>query len=179
MARKHKAEPSLDVVLPITPMLDMAFQLLTFFILTYHPSALEGHMDLTLPASGEAKAKDVKDVDPTKSDTELELPSQLTVIAKSSPDGLGGIKKDGLLVQQPAGDFMVPYQEDPDKYLKELEKYLRKARQELSNQTDVKIQADSKLKYTYVMRIMDSCTTAGFKNVGFAPPPDVAAGGGR
>ena len=38
--------------LPITPMLDMAFQLLTFFIMTYRPSALEGHMDLTLPAAG-------------------------------------------------------------------------------------------------------------------------------
>ncbi len=28
----------------ITPMLDMAFQLLAFFVMTYHPSALEGHI---------------------------------------------------------------------------------------------------------------------------------------
>ena len=26
------------------------------------------------------------------------------------------------------------------------------------------------------MEIMDICTTAGFKNVGFAPPPDVGVG---
>ncbi len=29
----------------ITPMLDMSFQLLAFFIMTYHPSALEAHID--------------------------------------------------------------------------------------------------------------------------------------
>ena len=29
----------------ITPMLDMSFQLMAFFIMTYHPSALEGHID--------------------------------------------------------------------------------------------------------------------------------------
>jgi hypothetical protein len=28
----------------ITPMLDMSFQILAFFIMTYHPSALEGHL---------------------------------------------------------------------------------------------------------------------------------------
>src|SRR5476651_1355790 len=28
----------------ITPMLDMSFQLLAFFIMTYHPSALEAHI---------------------------------------------------------------------------------------------------------------------------------------
>jgi biopolymer transport protein ExbD len=38
--------------MPITPMLDMAFQLLTFFILTYHPAPSEGQFSLNiLPAS--------------------------------------------------------------------------------------------------------------------------------
>src|SRR5436305_10479948 len=111
MARRRHAEPAPGIVLPITPMLDMAFQLLTFFIFTYHPSALEGHMDLTLPAAGEAKAKDQKDVDPTKSsDTELELPSQITVVVKGDAQGLGEIGE--LLVQQPAGDVRMPDKEE-------------------------------------------------------------------
>src|SRR5438552_2053700 len=34
----------------ITPMLDMSFQLLAFFIMTYHPSALEAHIPGNLAA---------------------------------------------------------------------------------------------------------------------------------
>lgn len=37
--------------LPITPMLDMSFQLLSFFIMTFHPSPTEGQIALTLPPS--------------------------------------------------------------------------------------------------------------------------------
>src|ERR1700736_3569201 len=83
MSRRRKAEPGPEVELPITPMLDMAFQLLAFFILTYHPSALEGQVALALPAAGQAKAKDAKDVSPDNiSDVDIEPPSELTVVIK-------------------------------------------------------------------------------------------------
>src|SRR5260370_14857090 len=36
--------PGVNLGLIITPMLDMSFQILSFFIMTYHPSALEGHI---------------------------------------------------------------------------------------------------------------------------------------
>src|SRR5689334_13375278 len=89
MAHKRKAESAPEVELPITPMLDMAFQLLTFFVFTYHPSALEGQMELTLPAAGEAQAAKPEDVDPSKApDTDLEVPSELTVVVKTRQDGV-------------------------------------------------------------------------------------------
>lgn len=50
MSRKHK--PGTDFVepdLPITPMLDMSFQLLAFFILTFNPAPTEGQIALALP----------------------------------------------------------------------------------------------------------------------------------
>jgi biopolymer transport protein ExbD len=50
MSRKHK--PGTDFVepdLPITPMLDMSFQLLAFFILTFNPAPTEGQIALSLP----------------------------------------------------------------------------------------------------------------------------------
>jgi biopolymer transport protein ExbD len=37
-----------EVEIQVTPMLDMAFQLLTFFILTYHPMPVEGQFAMNL-----------------------------------------------------------------------------------------------------------------------------------
>jgi len=39
----------LDVTLPITPMLDTSFQLLSFFVLTFHPRPAEGQLAVALP----------------------------------------------------------------------------------------------------------------------------------
>ena len=62
---RHRENEDIRVVLPITPMLDMSFQLLAFFILTFKPpSANEGQMDIYLPATGVAKAANPADVDP-------------------------------------------------------------------------------------------------------------------
>src|SRR4051794_40314641 len=128
MSRRRKGEAAPEIVLPITPMLDMAFQLLTFFIFTYHPSALEGHMDLSLPAGGEAKAEKMEQVDPSKSslDPELELPSEMTVEIKTQQDATSDGSVSQLVIRQRAGDTVMPNPEA-------LEKFLTKARQELTN----------------------------------------------
>lgn len=46
-AKKH--ETSEEVELNLAAMLDMAFQLLTFFILTFRPSPVEGQIAMNLP----------------------------------------------------------------------------------------------------------------------------------
>ena len=53
MDKKAKVEAQPNV--PIAPMLDMAFQLLTFFVLTYHPAPAEGQfvMNLLPAAAGD------------------------------------------------------------------------------------------------------------------------------
>ncbi len=54
--KKKKQKRSSDVDIPITPMLDMAFQLLTFFILTYTPSPQETSFAMNLvPAQAATK----------------------------------------------------------------------------------------------------------------------------
>ena len=173
MPTRRKADPVLEVELPITPMLDLAFQVLLFFILTYHPSQLEGQMDLTLPDAAQAKAADPKDVKPEMSAPgDLELPSEITVIVKTHHDGRGEGKVSQILVQErqsPEGKD-IPNQQA-------LRRYLEEARSGLTNQNDIKIQAESGLKYAYVMEIMDMCTLAGFTNVGFGPPPDAPVSG--
>jgi biopolymer transport protein ExbD len=49
--RRRKARPTdhVEPDLPITPMLDMSFQLLAFFILTFNPAPTEGQIALALP----------------------------------------------------------------------------------------------------------------------------------
>ena len=46
MARQHSAE---GVELNVTAMLDMAFQLLAFFVLTFRPGPVEPAVQLHLP----------------------------------------------------------------------------------------------------------------------------------
>jgi biopolymer transport protein ExbD len=172
MAQIRKAEAGPEVELPITPMLDMAFQLLMFFILTYRPSMLEGHMALLLPLTPDARAATPLEVDPKTSAPEdtSELPAEVTVIVKAQE----GANSDGLtrqlLVQERQGTKELGTQED-------LRKYLRQARTGLTNQNDIKIQADGQLKYAAVVEVMDTCMKAGFRNVGFAQPPNLNATG--
>ncbi len=49
MRRKRRKRPQEDVVLNLAAMLDMAFQLLAFFILTFKPNPVEGQINLNLP----------------------------------------------------------------------------------------------------------------------------------
>ncbi|HMC67439.1 MAG TPA: biopolymer transporter ExbD, partial [Gemmataceae bacterium] len=130
-----------------------------------------GYMDFNLPAAGEAKAKKEEDVDPnTKPDSDLEIESELTVIVKTARD-----ENQGAITS-----ITVQAREDtvPIENLQKLGEYLREARKKLSNRDDIKIQAESKLKYEFVVKVMDICIKSGFQRVGFAPPPDLATTGG-
>ncbi|MGL6075565.1 MAG: ExbD/TolR family protein [Fimbriiglobus sp.] len=47
--RKRKQNTPTEPELPITPMLDMSFQLMSFFILTFRPAPTEAQIALSLP----------------------------------------------------------------------------------------------------------------------------------
>ena len=49
MSRKRKSRAQTGVALNLAAMLDMAFQLLAFFIFTFKPSPIEGQISLRLP----------------------------------------------------------------------------------------------------------------------------------
>jgi biopolymer transport protein ExbD len=167
--RRHKRpEEQLAPVLPITPMLDMAFQIFAFFVVTYNPSGLEGQMELNLPALGEVKAEKQEDVDPKSSDVDVALPAEVTVVAKTVHDGVNdGIVFSGFNVELPAGPTQLNTQ-DP----RALTEHLKKIQSTLQNKEDIKLQCDRKLKWNRVIEVMDACRKAGFKNIGFGPPVD-------
>jgi hypothetical protein len=89
MNKKKKAEEmGVNLGIIITPMLDMAFQVLAFFIMTYHPSALEGYFDIKMLPPEKVAAKGDKDTskDPGIADPP-ELIDVLTVYVKSVGQG--------------------------------------------------------------------------------------------
>ena len=170
MSRKRKPIEQSEVELGrvITPFLDMAFQILFFFVMQYQPSALEGQLDMALPATGQGVAREKPDQ--SSPETDIELPAELEVIVRTRDLERQDQVQDGtigrILVKDSAGERAVGNQED-------LRKYLEKVRPTLNNQDDIKIQADGRLKYVFVVEVMDICRRAGFQNVGFAPPPDL------
>ena len=169
MAMLLKAGTGMEVELPIVPFLDMSFQILFFFIMNYHPSALEGQMDLSLPAAGEARAQSIEQVDPNNvPDTEIEMKSELTVVIRTPHDNIndGAISQISVTGDQGGTDVSS---------VEGLEKYLKSVQKDLTNKTDINIQADSRLKYYFVVQVMDACVKAGYPNVGFAPPPDMGS----
>ncbi len=178
MAYRRGSDPSLDVDLPITPMLDLAFQVLLFFILTYHPSQLEGQMDMSLPDVAEAKAAVPQPNQ--QAGNGLDLPAEVTVTvrARPEPEARGEIRQ--ITVQDKSGSKEIPVEprNNKNEFLKQddLRKYLSALRPGLGNQDDIKLAAESALIYARVIEVMDACRAAGFSNVSFSPPPDVVPG---
>src|SRR4051794_8833866 len=165
MARRNRSDPPSEVMLNITPMLDLTFQLLFFFIVNYHPSALEGQMDMALPVHSENKAQTPDQVQEINPATMQELPADLTVLLKTQNGGEQTGMITQIIVRDRAGDTNITV----DDKFEALEKYLAKAKEGLTNKEDIKIEGDSRLKWYYIVKVMDVCKKAGFK-IGFGPP---------
>lgn len=165
----------------ITPMLDMSFQILAFFIMTYHPSALEGHINgnLVPPSKSAVKGKENNQVvDNLLPDSDPELEDTLQVTVKSVPKGESERKRvDG----EPTMIY-VKKKEDSDAGLvadsdEDLEVSLKKLREKLKGSLtggamkgNIRLDCEGDLKHQYVMRIYDVCKQAGFQNVSFVAP---------
>jgi biopolymer transport protein ExbD len=79
-----------DVEMQITPMLDMAFQLLTFFILTYQPAPTEGQFSMNLIPAAPSIDMDAQAPAAEQSKAAAELPAALRTLTTSvfaGPDG--------------------------------------------------------------------------------------------
>jgi len=153
----YRPGPPEEVFFPVTPMLDMAFQLLAFFILTFNPSA-EAHLDLDLPATpaalpsaprGEARPLMARHVD---SDLENDL------LVRAEADELGDLKTLRL------GETPLPD-------LSTLGDRLRRYRQLLARQPlRVRLAADDGLRYEPAARIIATCQTAGVAAIRLTQP---------
>jgi biopolymer transport protein ExbD len=163
---RRKGDSAPEPTLPITPMLDMAFQLLTFFIFTYHPSDLEGQMDIGLPSRADTKSQQIRHRDPVMANpNDLDLPANVTVMVRTLQDGVNDGHISALTVETDSG-------REPVGSLEKLLPALRRLGETVDNKSNVKLQADGKLKWSEVIAVMDACHKAGFTSVRFVAPPD-------
>ncbi len=176
----------------ITPMLDMSFQILAFFIMTYHPSALEGHIAGTLAPPEQHKTKGEKnDVNPLEDPLSVPeedlLPNEaLQVKIKAVVRGQEiGSRLEGqpsqLYIKQVADAQPVMLADtdvDFDVALKRLEQKLKEIVKESpplnageKNNLSVKIEGDTDLRQQYIMAVYDACKRGGFGKLHLVPPP--------
>jgi biopolymer transport protein ExbD len=180
--REHDPQLETDLGRVIVPMLDMSFQLLFFFVATFNPGKAEGKMALNLPATGQAKAKDLANVDPKSiPDVSLEIPSDFVVVVSSHEDSFGVSLKDSDKtdkVGEARGLTPQNRREEVNKLLETLREKLAdklKAKQDKEGpktSDNIKIEANKKTKHADLVAVMDACIRAGYSQVGFAPPPD-------
>ncbi len=82
---RERAATGVNLGLIVTPMLDMSFQILAFFIMTYHPSALEGQVTGSLAAHKVFGGNPIGATDPVAVDEQMR--DILTVIVSAGEAG--------------------------------------------------------------------------------------------
>ncbi|HEY1602123.1 MAG TPA: biopolymer transporter ExbD [Pirellulales bacterium] len=92
--RRKRKELQGEVELNLTAMLDMAFQLLAFFILTFKPAPMEGYIALRMPPpQATTKPGAATSADQNVFNAPVERLQTLMVTIKSAPDGnIGSIQ---------------------------------------------------------------------------------------
>ncbi len=167
--RRRPNDDPIEIVLPITPMLDMSFQLLAFFVTTFQAANVtEGQLDMMLPKAGEARAQDPSQIDTTKNSEDLDTSSDVTVSIAASAAG----EATEIKVIEKATTTPIPGETPVEKF-RTLGAVLKKLRAAGDNKDTIKIEAEGKLKYDRLVQVMDQCLLAGYRQVGFAPPPDL------
>ena len=130
----------MEIEIPITPMLDMAFQLLTFFILTYRPAPSEGQFSMNLlPPSAVTEITKEQPKDSTPS-----LDATLRTLTTVLRAGEGGALGEVILADRPI--------EGMDQLKTELEGFVNDP---ILSFDQALIKVDPRLKYSELIKVID------------------------
>ena len=146
MARRRKRSGSDGVELNLAAMLDMAFQLLAFFILTFHPAPVEGQISLRMPPA--QPVTPVRDAVKAGSDAANNNPVQglNSLVISVVPNASGGIGSMAI------GESAVATLSGLNDRLKTI------LGDQASPFDQVVIQVGSGLRYDALMSLVDICT---------------------
>ena len=158
---RHKEPPEyVEPDLPITPMLDMSFQLMAFFVFTFRPSPTEGQIAMSLP-----KQEGGDSAIPSPTD---EKPEAFVVRVEAAANGT--ISKISLTKKDDVDTRAVDLGADVKAYQKELKaRYDAIPAGESKSKAKVTLEIQDNLLQEYVVQLLDNGIRSGFSNV--APVP--------
>ena len=143
--RRKKSHDDEGVQVNLTAMLDMAFQLLAFFVLTFKPAPIEGQISLRMPPPQPVVMAQSKEKKAGSAEKKVETGLESLVIS-AFPDKTGGL-----------GTMQVF--EQPVATLSGLDAELRDKLTAANTPFEqVVIQVHSGLRYDALMSVIDICT---------------------
>jgi biopolymer transport protein ExbD len=156
--RKRRGADRVEPDLPITPMLDMAFQLLAFFIITFKPAPTEGQLALALPKEegpGPAVPGLPVDVPPAQ------FTVRVTAAANGTIEKMTISEAGGAVVAKDLGAKVEAVRDELNAVAVGLSRENRTAR--------LILELDEKLVQEYVVQLMDTGVRAGFADLSPVP----------
>jgi biopolymer transport protein ExbD len=156
-SRRYRPAGPEEVAFPVAPMLDMAFQLLAFFILTFKSPSAETHIDLELPATPAALPARAEGRAVIRSRRRADTDLENDLMVRAVADDLGDLKSLRL------GEADVPD-------LPSLGRRLRRYTQLLNGPLRVRIVADDRLRYEPATQLIATCSSAGVASIRLSPP---------
>jgi biopolymer transport protein ExbD len=154
--RHHEDNPPLPRV-PVIPMLDMAFQLLSFGLYCFdlNEDKVEGQMTMSLPKSGADTPS------PSTSDKIDEPEEEFTVRVKS--DGGGRVGEIELTSTKMTDAVALP--KEADKLAADLKGRVEKKLEAKEPAPKLDMQFDPELNYQVVFELLSAADTARFKKI--------------
>jgi biopolymer transport protein ExbD len=156
--RAKRGENREEVQFPVTPMLDMAFQLLAFFVLTFQSPTSETRLDLYLPTTPIALPGAVQGQARTTPPRRMDLDFENDLQIRARADDLGDLKSLKL------GETPVP---DLDALASRLRRYATVLD---GRPLRVRITADDRLRYEIAAQIIGTCNAAGVASIRLGNP---------
>jgi biopolymer transport protein ExbD len=147
-----------EVQFPVTPMLDMAFQLLAFFILTFQAPSGETRLDLYLPAAPVALPGAPRGEAPPAPARRADLDLETDLLVRAESDDLGELKALKL------GDASLPSAEVLGDRLSRYAEVLE------GRPLRVLLVADDRLRYEVAARLIGTCSASGVSSIRLADP---------
>jgi biopolymer transport protein ExbD len=136
----------------VTPMLDMAFQILAFFVFTYSPTAAEGQFPISLVQGETAGDEEKKPDEKVSPDQPTELKSTLFIEVRAREKGRIGSIRVGTTSIEPD-----PTETDrTEGFIKALSKEMLELKNSNKTEDRITIKGTPTLRWEEMMKVIDT-----------------------